>query len=98
MKPKTTKPGTLSATRGRLYRPASTIPGVKETSKSTLNLVCYYLANGLNYNEIAKEINFHPVTIRRIKLFLKKCFYENKVSRTENLNDLTEGDDVYKNA
>lgn len=32
------------------------------------------LAWGLNCNEIAKELKIHPVSVRRLKLQLKKSF------------------------
>lgn len=44
--------------------------------EETIEEVSKHLANGLNSVEISKELNLHEVTIRNIKLMLKKRFYE----------------------
>ena len=47
---------------------------MSEYSEKTIEKVKEMLSNGLNSVEIAKELSLHEVTVRRIKLELKKRF------------------------
>jgi len=49
-----------------------------EWSDELVTSVRYYLSYGYNTNEIAKILNKHPVTIRRIKVKLKELIKNGK--------------------